>query len=285
MPLPKTPASCYVLLMALAIATIPTTMAEPLCSDYDGKRRACKIQVGGCVWYRRKKQCLPAPSMDRCVQITTRFKCKKMGCEYDSNNDVCYLSKEANQREKDDNIETRPLFPDFPDRQPDEDVDFWGSLTGVDAELAMREIEMEFAGYYNVILCPKENADAGCLTRNLDLTRAKLFIDENNIVQTAIPDVPAPHLDKEVIDKPEDERTNSDPNREREVESKFWESLKGMEAASAMTEIEEEFGDYYRVYICPKENPDAECMLRNSDDRRVKLLIGNVDIVSEAIVG
>jgi len=205
-----------------------------------------------------------------------------MGCEYDSNNDVCYLSGEPNQREKDDEIETRPLFPDIPDRQPDEDVDFWGSLTGVDAELAMREIEMEFSGYYNVVLCPKENSNADCLTRNLDLTRVKLFIDENNIVQRATPDAPVPHLDKE---KPEEERTNSDPDRERDINSKFWESLKGMEAETAMTEIENEFGDYYRVYLCPKENPDTECMLRNSDARRVKLLIGNVDIVSEAIVG
>jgi hypothetical protein len=67
--------------------------------------------------------------------------------------------------------------------------------------------------------------------------------------------------------------------------SDFLETMKEMDVETALEGIEKQYGDRYRVYVCPRVNPDVQCLMRNFDENRVKLTVNQNNVVKNATVG
>lgn len=80
---------------------------------------------------------------------------------------------------------------------------------------------------------------------------------------------------------------DGEPDRDVDFDtiSKFLEFLKEMKVEDAIQEIENHYGDTYRVYVCPKVNPDVQCLTRNFDDHRIKLGVNRENVVKNPTVG
>merc|ERR1719162_2103283 len=131
----------------------------------------------------------------------------------------------------------------------------------MDADEAMESITNKFGDYYKIFLCGRENRDVQCNMRNFDPQRVKLSIDENRRVENVIMDEPRGDVS---MDEPREER--DDPDEEtsdiNEDHSGFWISMIGMDADEAMESITNKFGDYYKIFLCGRENSDVQCSLK-----------------------
>jgi len=131
-------AEASTMLMALVIAMFSATMAESMCSHYDGQRSSCQQQEGVCYWGRRQNKCLPIPTQQECAEKTKRLQCRKFGCVWNDDDGTCLsalpfiahdaipqpqtaiVNEERSLRE--DLVQTRPLFLDEEDRRPPQDI-------------------------------------------------------------------------------------------------------------------------------------------------------------------
>jgi hypothetical protein len=92
-----------------------------------------------------------------------------------------------------------------------------------------------------------------------------------------------------VLDRDGDFNIMPVPNKDGEDDmgktSEFLETLKEMDVEDALQEIEKHYGNRYRVYVCPRENPDVQCLMRNFDDHRIKLGVNKENVVENPTVG
>lgn len=77
-----------------------------------------------------------------------------------------------------------------------------------------------------------------------------------------------------------------DDAKEATEDADFISSFVGQDANEAKSRIEETYQEKYHVHICFEGSfDDMECLTRNADDTRVKLMTGDDNIVEEAIIG
>jgi len=217
MPFPTNAGAAYALLMVLIIATMSTTMAQPLCSEHE-ERDICELE--GCFYFFPKRACIPFPTESDCTSIDAKHRCRQTGCgwSYDQDGIVksCVLTtKEAcevidgkracrrkgclwNQNrdscyhyETEIDLDSVDDNNDNNDRGGSDDNDdflaFWETLKGMNASEAIQEINNKFGDYYNVVECGFPDPDLinnpiQCFVRTYDETRVKLSVDENSVV-------------------------------------------------------------------------------------------------------
>jgi len=265
--------AAYSLLMAIAMTTMSTTTSEPICSRHESRRQC---HSNNCTWLRRNRTCVPSPSEEECDSRTAFKSCRLIGCKWDFDATKCDVKRLDQSRDSmDEPREDREERDDPDEERSDKNEDnsgFWISLIGMDADEAMESITNKFGDYYKIFLCGRENRDVQCNMRNFDPQRVKLSIDENRRVENVIMDEPRGDVS---MDEPREER--DDPDEEtsdiNEDHSGFWISMIGMDADEAMESITNKFGDYYKIFLCGRENSDVQCSLKNIDYQRVKLNI------------
>lgn len=200
----------YALLMVIFMVLALKANAEPLCSIYD-KKRACKKH--GCVYVKFKNKenvCVHVPKEGECESKETRFGCRKTGCKWDRQSGVCRAWDDGIDTESSEDSENRnaPIGNQIEeDRDPepvDDDRDSFGNdrlppnpgnkdgsneffklLLGMDADEAVEKIDEEYDFYYNIYICGKPDSSPQCFMRNMDNTRVKLEIDDDNLVTSS----------------------------------------------------------------------------------------------------
>ena len=160
----------FVLLMTLFFAKI--SAARP-CSGYQ-TRRFCTDQEGVCHWVRRTQRCVDVPTEDECAEKEKKLSCRKVGCSWNDDDGLCHAQRSSTDR---------PNIDDAPERdENDPHEEFWFSLRGMDPVLAKSKTEDKFGNEYHVYICGNDQYDdQDCFDRDLDITRVRLWVREQNI--------------------------------------------------------------------------------------------------------
>lgn len=243
--------AAYGLLLTLVVATMSTTFAAPLCSAYDRRKRACR--KNGCAYVKRHNTCVAEPTEGQCASADRRRLCKNHGCQWDGQRKLCYVWGtvfDDDDSAGSDNNESSDSGSDTTDVDVDNEsdlIDISGNNTYFTSDNEREPISIEE---------PSED-ESGPVVIGIDRPR---------------PDVVDPWSNQRDPPRPEN----------RGDDSGFWVALIGLDADDAVELIGEEFGNYYRVYICGSH---PQCIMRNLDDRRVKLNVDTDNRVASALLG
>uniref|UniRef100_A0A7S4EQP8 Uncharacterized protein n=1 Tax=Pseudo-nitzschia australis TaxID=44445 RepID=A0A7S4EQP8_9STRA len=241
------PVVAFICTLLLAGTTMVT--AEPYCNSLS--KSNCKTD-SRCSWLK-KKQRKRSPTGKGCVAALTQdekcsiFTGKKKKCKRKR----CKWNEEDKTCLGNGVGEAVPNTGNTGDRTNGIfDEDFLESLVGMDGEEARRLVEDK-----NVLICSYEKIlNAYCVTREDDQNRIKLMVGETNKVFQV--------FDNGIFDK------------------KFIETLEGMDGEAAKTKIND-----LVVAICSHGASSVQCLIRNEDASRLKLIVDVDNIVEEAVWG
>lgn len=242
---PQKKAVAYTLLIVLIISAVSTSYAKP-------ERSACKE-------HDRK-----------------RGNCKRAGCVFRPNHRGRCISKEERCLKKKKEVGCGRLH--------------YCQWEGEKCILNPNEDTSE-----EPLVKDLEDFDEEPSPDNIDMIDVSLEDPDDGEESEASNEEPAPEPDKDTSrDIPEKpgvitlpEHSDDRPEKIKQVQDDvdFIMSFVGHDANEAKSEIETNMGKYH-VHICPKgSTADMECIMRNFDDTRVKLITGDDNTVEKVTIG
>ncbi len=217
----------------LLINTISATSTGSICTNFDENRETCEQQLGECFWDLEDSKCLHIFSWDDCVEKTSEIQCQQIGCTWNKDDEICFMSMETM---------ARPLFPDedeeppfhidkdwtrpyFPDEDEDDRSDIDGQIKPEQRPLFLDEdeelpsdIDRQIKPEQRPLFLDEDEELPSDIDRQIKPEQRPLFLDEDEELPSDIDRQIKPEQRPLFLD--EDEELPSDIDRDVKLEQR-----------------------------------------------------------------
>lgn len=290
------------LFMMLTMISMSATMALPAssksCSKYNGKQDRCEKRSHRCIWEEYSDECTekpetqhPTPKQSTLNPIQSPTHSPTHRPTHSPTHRPTHMptlkayAPETERRRNDDT--TRPSHIDTVPEEildpRDENAEYWDGLISQNCNDVEDRIKETFSGKFNVYLCSQNERDfesVECLHKDIVSTRVKIYTDEDKGV---IRIFYGAFATGGIEDTPSGEKLDA-----REANAEFWDGVIGQDRTFVEEEINNTFDSYFNIYLCfdgAEYSDEIECLIKNYDQKRVKIETNENDVVTKAILG